>query len=359
MKQNLTPRLNRMESNLIIDGGMELWPEGTSRALTTGIALYGSVLMQAQNDSAGAITITNSRQASVPSGTNLIYSNQLSKTAAGTLNPGSIVRWRYMIEGYDLQKLWNNEFSIVFWVKSSVASNRSVAIRNGVSVTHSYVQQYNIAAANTWEMKVLSFPALSACPGALDRTNGGGLNVTWNAVVGSTFQTSSLNQWVAGNFISGIGEDTTWLTGTNHDFSIAGVMILPGDWTALTASGYSFVRAGRNFQEEVAMSQRYFAKSYDLGVDPATITSTGRESYTTAGAAFYRGTVNFKQQLRSSPTATMYGHLSGATGVSQRDAGTAVGSFSLTVSERGFTYQSAGHTINVEYSFQWTADARF
>jgi hypothetical protein len=83
--------------------------------------------------------------------------------------------------------------------------------------------------------------------------------ISWDIVTGSTFTTSSVNQWVTGNFSSGPGGDTTWLTGTTHDFSIAGVMLLPGNWEGLNAAQYNFVRAGRNFEDEVAMSQRYFS----------------------------------------------------------------------------------------------------
>jgi hypothetical protein len=236
---------------------MEIWPEGTSRSIANNAAAYGSVLMSLNNTSSG-VTLTNSQQTAVPSGKGLSFSNQTSKTAAGTLAAGTSITQQHIIEGYNISSLANQEFSLIFYVRSSVASNRSLAIRNGTS-THSYVKQYNISAANTWELKALSFPALSSCPGALNFLNAAGLRVTWNIVSGTTFQTSSLNQWVAGNFVSGPGEDTTWLTGTTHSFDIAGLMVLPGNWEGLNAAQYNFVRAGRNFEDEVAMSQRYFS----------------------------------------------------------------------------------------------------
>jgi hypothetical protein len=263
---NLTPRINRFESNLIIDGAMEMWPEGTSRTISSGSALYGSVLMYAEND-ATSVSVTNSRQADVPSGTTLQFSNRLSKTAAGTLASNTSVRLRYNIEGYDIATIRNQEFSLIFWVKSSVASSRTISLRNTGS-THSFLKQYNINTANTWELKAVRFSALSACPGTLDLTNGTGISISFGVVLGTNLRNSTTNSWVTGNFLSGIGEDTTWLTGTNHDFSIAGVMVLPGNWEGLTAAQYNFVRAGKNFEDELAMSQRYFE------LVPGTTTNT-------------------------------------------------------------------------------------
>jgi hypothetical protein len=291
--KNLTPRINNLEPNLVIDGGFEIWPEGTSRSIANNSSAYGAALFKILNEGSG-VTLTNTRQTAVPSNTSLIYSNEISKTAAGTLSASMNITNRYVIEGYDLSKIYNKEFSIIFWVKSSVASNRSVSIRNGTG-THSFVKQYNIAVADTWELKVLKVDAMSTCPGALDRTNGNGATLTWGTVIGSNFQTSSLNQWISGTYLSGVGEDTTWLTGTTHNFSIAGVMILPGDFTGIDAATYNFVRAGRSFQEELAMSQRY--------VEPmsASISALGVIGFiATPGVA--RGAYFFRVTKRTSPT---------------------------------------------------------
>jgi hypothetical protein len=362
MKQNLSPRINRLESNLVIDGGMELWPEGTSRSVANNTSAYGGVLFQYNNISSG-VTMTNSRQSSTPSGTNLIYSNQVSKTAAGTLAAGTRQIMHYHVEGYDLNRIYNNEWSLIFWVKSSVASNRSCSVRNA-SFSHSYVQQYNIASANTWELKVLSFPAISSCPGTVERTNGAGAVIGWDIVTGTTYQTSSLNQWVAGNFSSGIGEDTSWLTGTTHDFNITGVMVLPGDWSALTAAGYNFVRAGKNFQDELAMSQRYYEKSYDLDVTPGTPAATAGTLFvisisTVSGNAVVQ--VHYKTSKRATPTVTFYNTVTGAVGTFDR-GGTPV-SFAISAGSNGVSGFNVANTAITNavngHSGQWVSDARF
>jgi len=355
---NLTPRINRLEPNVIIDGGMEIWPEGTSRSVANNTSLYGSVLFKAQNTATG-ISLTNSQQASVPANTNLTASNQISKTAAGTLAAGTFVLNTYFVEGYDVSKLMRNEFSLIFWVKSSVASSRSVSLGNA-SQTHTLVKQYAISQANTWELKVLKYDPLNTCPGTINRGSGVGLQVNFSVVVGSTFQTATLNSWQAGTFLSGIGEDSTWLTGTNHDFSIAGVMILPGDWTVLTASNYDFIRSGRSFQDELMMTQRYYEKSYDLNTAPLTAADDGSLRFNLASVSpSWNQPVIYKVNKRVQPTFRAYTPL----GVDDRvrDESAAVDR-TYSVQKNGQTsasIQIVGGTTGNIASFHWTAEARF
>lgn len=341
---NLTPRMNRIENNLIIDGGMEIWPEGTSRSIANGSDAYGAVLFKNHNGSTG-VTLTASQQTSVPSSTELVYSSQLSKTAAGTMAVGTYCFKAYNIEGYDIQRMYNQETSLIFWVKSSVASNRSISIQNA-GFTHSHVQQYNIAQANTWELKVLKLPALNTCPGSLNRTNGLGARIVFSIVHGTTYQTSSLNQWVAGLVSAGIGEDTTWVTGTTHNFSITGVMVLPGDWTSLTSAQYQFMRSGRNFQQEIATTQRYYEAQGTPGSNVGLTRSVAVGSTTVLS-------FGYKVTKRTVATVSIeYDVSDGGT--------TTVGAGNNTV--EGFNIQvniGSGSFSSFLDTHSWTADARF
>lgn len=358
---NLTPRLNRIENNLIIDGGMEIWPEGTSRSVANNSAAYGSVLMKAANTSTG-VTLTNSRQLNIPSNTNLTYSNQISKTAAGVLAAGTISALQYTIEGYDLSRMITKESSLIFWVKSSVVSNRGLSIQNG-NASHAFVQQYAINQANTWELKVIKLPALNTCPGTLERTNGAGATVIFSIVSGSTFQTSTLNSWVAGPKFCGIGEDTTWLTGTSHDFSVAGVMVLPGDWTELTSVTYEFVRAGKDFQNELDKTKRFFEKSYQLDIAPGSIDGPYNTTrwYQSVGVAIRMG-VDFEVEKRTTPTFSTYSGIV-ASGSSDRVNISGVEAFrnAFAANTKGAWVEnsSVNPTGAITYGFMWTADARF
>lgn len=356
---NLTPRINKLEKNLVIDGAMEIWPEGVTRSIANNTRLYTSVLMSASNNASG-VTILANRQASVPSNTNLSFSNELSKSAAGTMAAGTAVLYDYFVEGYDTMDIYNNEFSLIFWVKSSVASLRSTSIRSTTG-SHSFVQQYQINQANTWEMKVLKFPALSTCPGTIDRTTGIGTSTRINVVAGTTYQTPTLNQWISGDFLCGVGEDTTWITGTNHNFSIAGVMLIPGDFTSLTSLNYNFVKAGKNSQDETAMSQRYFEKSYDLNVNPGTATGAGSCINTKAVGMNGGSSIYFLTSKRTAPTVTLYSPTTGTAGqIRDISAGVdRVGTAGSINQNRIGDVGSAATPNGNAQAVHWTADARF
>lgn len=359
MNQQLTPRINNLEPNLILDAGMEIWPEGTSRSVANNTLLYGGVLYRLQNNSSG-ITLTNSQQSSIPAGTEIPFSNQVSKTAAGTLSSTTSVRLITYIEGYDVMPIYKQDFSVIFWVKSSVAGNRSVSLQN-TGITHSLVKQYTINQANTWELKVITFPALNTCPGVINRLNNYGLAINHAIVAGSSFQTATLNTWQAGNFISGVGEDTTWLTGTTHDFSICGVICRPGDWTSLQSNPlmYSFNRAGKNFQEEYSMTQRFFEKSYEMNVAPASITDTGAVRGQTIANGIFRSTVHYSVKKRvTGPTISIYNSVTGALN-QFRVATNNVSSGLAFLGEGTFTVENAASSANADAYFHWVADARF
>jgi hypothetical protein len=333
MKNQLTPRINNLETNILLDGGMDFWPEGTSRAFINNGAGYGSSMFKFYNLNTG-ITITNSKDSAVPT-SQLAASNTLSKTAAGTLSASTITQHDYVIEASDVLNIYKQDFSVIFWVKSSVASTRSVAIRNSTA-THSFVQNYTINSANTWELKVIKYSALETCPGLIARDPGSvGVFLSFPVVNGSTAQTATLNQWISGSFTSSTGQDTTWLTGTNHNFSISGAMVLPGDWTSLQANplAYTYLRAGKNYADEFNMISRY------IEVTAAGAQLGGGFSNNTTVANFI---LLFKVLKRVAPTIT-YSNTTGfrysnatnnynATNITTTVSGTFSASIALTTS---------------------------
>lgn len=336
---NLTPRINKLEKNIIIDGAMEIWPEGTTRSLPNNVALYSSVLLRDFNINTG-ITCIASRITDIPSSTNLVYANRISKSAVGSLAANTYVVRNYSVEGYDLSSILNNDYTVLFLVRSSVASTRSVSIRNA-SLSHSFVKQYTINQANTWELKALKFDAMGTCPGTVEKTNDRGLVATFTVVAGSSFQTPTLNQWVSNQFLSGVGEDTTWLTGTNHSFDITGVMIVPGDYTDMTLAEYEYVRAGRNFQDELSMTQRYL----EIG-------SNWISSNVTAATA-YAVITNFMVEKRATPTVSL---TNVAASAFPATSGSLLGVGTLFFLES----RTANATVNGGfYQSSFVADARF
>ena len=71
----------------------------------------------------------------------------------------------------------------------------------------------------------------------------------------------------------------------------------------------------RPFGQELAMCQRYYEKSYNLGVKPGTPSQAGRRNQTTFQiAAVHRADIPFRVVKRASPVVTIYNPTTGAAG---------------------------------------------
>lgn len=106
---------------------------------------------------------------------------------------------------------------------------------------------------------------------------------------------------------------------------------------------------------ETTLAERYYCKSYDLTVDPGTVTSTGVMRAISSGAN-WSISVTFPERLRAAPTVTAYSPTSGASGKAAKDIGgdvtpTLVYTSSHTVN---FFYGSA---VDATYFVHFTADA--
>lgn len=175
------------------------------------------------------------------------------------------------IEGFLSVVTYDNPFYVSFWVKSSVAGVFCAAFQNAARNV-SYVHEYTIANADTWEEVTIQI-AHDTFSGTWDIDNLAGLRVIFTLNAGSTFQGTN-DIWQSGNILATANQ--TNLTATiNNTFRIAYVMVKHGVATA------SFPVRGRG--EELRLCQRYFYKTYNSGVDPGTITFAGSVSKTLEG----------------------------------------------------------------------------
>ena len=109
-------------------------------------------------------------------------------------------------------------------------------------------------------------------------------------------------------------------------------------------SAASFKRAGRNTQDELAMCQRFFEKSYNLDVGPATITVTGAAIKATNGdsSGQHHFDIHFSVYKRSDPQVDLYDSDSGTFGQWEVFASNAAQSgYSFTLQPASVTVQAS------------------
>lgn len=269
--------------NKIINGKMEIAQRGTS---FPAIAASYSLDRWCGFNSGTSAVLTASQQTDVPSGAEFQNSLRYAVTTAdATIAAGDVYGIRQIIEGYNVRDLLGRTFTLSFWVRSSKTGIHCVAFKNDVD--RSYIAEYTINAANTWEQKSITVTGGLITAGTWNWTNGKGLVVGWALASGSTFQTTA-NTWQTGNFVA-TANQVNCLDTIGNIFAITGVQLEVGS----VATPFEH----RPYGTELALCQRYYYRITSetthtrlaIGFNAATFSS--------------RNIVYFKTQMRTRPTA--------------------------------------------------------
>jgi hypothetical protein len=292
-----------MGKNKIINGKLDIAQRGTSFAAVADAA-YTLDRWRFGNTSAAVVTI--SQQADSPPTAEFQNSLRVAVTTADTsIAAGDFLNIRQRIEGFNARDLIGRTFALSFWVRSSKTGVHCIAFFNGAH-DRSYIAEYTVNAANTWENKTVTVSGGLITAGTWDWTNGTGLQVCWSLAAGPTFQAAA-GAWQTGSFIA-TSAQVNCLDTIGNIFAITGVQLEVGS----VATPFEH----RPFGAELALAQRYFYKSYDLGVSPGAISSPGA-LWTAAQATSNYLSIprSFPVTMRAAPTVVIYSTLNGTTGL--------------------------------------------
>jgi hypothetical protein len=345
--------------NRIINGAMIIDQRnaGASVSTSSGISTYTLDRWGTIYAATSKFTVQqNAGSVTPPAG----YINYLGVTSSAATTIGSTDYYglNQKIEGYNIADLaWGTAnaktITVSFWIYSSLTGTFGGSITNSTQ-SYSYPFSYTINAANTWEQKTITITGPTS--GTWLTTNATGLILTFNLGYGSTYS-GPAGAWAAAAYYT--ANSTTNLLATNGaTLYVTGVMLEVG--TQATTFDY------RSYGTELALCQRYYEKSYNIDVVPATNTGDGRvfvtAVYQSAGLIDYGGTIWFKVQKRTNPTLA-YWREDGTS--NSWNTGTASGSGTLTpitnrVGTSSFNVYATGSGFsNTPYviSGQWTANS--
>lgn len=252
--------------NKIINGKMEIAQRGTSTSGVTTAGYWAADRMGYNITSASAV-VTISQQEDAPSNNEFQYSHRVAVTTADTsIAAGEIVAVQQIIEGFNARDLIGRTFTLSFWVRSSKTGTHCVAFTNGTP-DRSYVAEYTINAANTWEYKTITVSGGLITAGTWNWTNGAGLRVYWTLAAGSTYQTTA-GAWQTGWFIATSNQVNCVDSNTNI-FALTGIQLEIGS----VATPFEH----RPYGTELALCQRYLpaitgADTHTVGM--ASVNST-------------------------------------------------------------------------------------
>jgi hypothetical protein len=230
---------------------------------------------------AGTAVITVQRSTVAPLG----FTNSSLITVTTAKTPAASEQfWRYQaVEGFNAADFAFGSASastvtLSFWVRSSVTGTYSVALQNSAQ-SRSYVANYTVNAANTWEQKTITVAGDTSGTWLTD--NGVGLYVFFDTGSGSNYNTTA-GAWGAGTFYRTSGS-VSLISNSGATFYITGVQLERGS----NATSFEF----RDYGRELILCQRYFQKY------PGSLASTGYSTATT-----YYITLLFPVELRATPT---------------------------------------------------------
>ncbi len=149
----------------------------------------------------GAITVTH---ASGIDPNNHLYWNNTFDSAPAAGNKNLIYTF---IEGNSIADCnfgdnWAKDMVLSFWVKYPYNGSKFVASLYSVVANKSFVSNFTIAADNTWQK--VTIPITKDTTGTWTIGTTALFKFSIDAGCGSTYQTSTYNSWIAGEFYGGI-----------------------------------------------------------------------------------------------------------------------------------------------------------
>ena len=270
--------------NRIINGDMRFvqrgasFPAATPGAYTIDRWIWGQL---------GTMVCTVTQAIDSPNDTFLSSFKADVTTSSGSLGTTDYsVVWQ-RIEGTKVRDLIGTTFTVSFWVKSPKTGTHCVAFRNGGTfpVDRSYVTEYTVLTANTWEYKTVTVANGLITAGTWDWATGVGLDVLFTLASGTTFQTTA-NAWQTGNFLATTNQVNV-MDNTANDFFITGVQLEPGS----VATPFERRLSGVEF----GLCQRYY-QSFGAGY----------LTYTAGVGTGFSQTITFPT-MRTSPVVTSSG----------------------------------------------------
>lgn len=288
--------------NLIIGGdfGTNPWQRGTSFAGVTS----GSYSADRWKTSfLGTAVVTNSLSNDAPSVVDTgIFSTgshlTTVTTAQAIIGAGDIFYIHQIIEGYNFTRIAQRTFTAQFRVKSNLPGTYCIFFQ--MPGAYTYVHEYTINAANTWEYKTVTVSP-SPVSGLANYTSGQGLFVGFTLACGSNFQTTS-GSWQAGTF-SATSNQINFLATVGNTFQFDLVQLEPGSF----ATPFEI----QTRQQVLTACQRYYTKTFPISTAPAQNVGSyvGCVTYRcqVAGTAGANGSPwIFPVNMRATPTITTY-----------------------------------------------------
>ena len=289
----VVPTLRPNANPLIINGDMVVAQRGTSTASITGGGFY-TVDRFGTNNSGAFIGTWTQTQESLSSGD--AFTDGFAKslkmdntTANGSPTANSQCRIDYNFEGQDLQLLKHGtasaeKLTLSFWIKATKTGTNIVKMYKP-DADRSCSIAYTVSSSNTWEKKVLNFPA-DTTGTVIANDNTTGIQMSFGIAMGSSYTSGTLaTTWAADSSANAFVGQVNNADSTSNNWEITGVQLEVGEFTSSSLPPFQH----ESFGDNLTRCKRYFQYS-----------TMGYYSDTTGGG--YGGATTFAVEHRATPS---------------------------------------------------------
>lgn len=295
------PHLTPTNNSVVINGNFDIWQRGTS--FTAPFAgNYTADRWQWGTSGAGVVDIVKGVATPDPvDGLSDAYLEIDVTTVDTSLAASDFYLISYQVEGFDAVRFGLGTpdaipITLAFVVQSSKTGIHCVSFRNSAN-DRSYIVEYTIASANVWERFTVTLTG--DVLGTWLTTNGMGLTIGWALAAGAD-SLGAANTWNGANNIATSGQVNV-MDDTANFFRLSRVQLEVGTVAA------PFER--RPFAIELALCQRYYAKSFQALTVPAeNAGNQGSVAYRTfsAGSSSSGLQIKWPVTMRAIPDITFY-----------------------------------------------------
>jgi len=249
---------------LIINGDMQVAQRSTS---VTGITNDGYHTCDRFNVMMGSIGTWTQTQETLTSGN--AYANGFQKawridctTADASPAASAYMAFQYYFEGQDVQVFKKGtanaqKYTLAFWVKSNKTGTGQINLYDYDAGSRLVGGTYAISSANTWEHKVVNFPADTT--GVIDNDNAKSFSIVWWLDSGTNFSSGTTpTAWEAENNPDRNASGTLALAdSTANDWAITGIQLEVGEYTSSDLPPFRHESYGDNLQRCFRYYQRH------------------------------------------------------------------------------------------------------
>jgi hypothetical protein len=294
---------------IIVNGDCAIAQRGNSEASVTTSSISTCDRMALGISSLGTWTVT---QETLSSGN--AYNAGFKKayridctTADSSPSSSDNLFMQYKIEGNDVQVFKKGTssaetYTLAFWVKSNKTGTAQVTLIDADN-SRQVGATYSISSADTWEHKVLNYPADTT--GAFDNDNAKSLEIEWALDAGSDFTSGAVpSAWESSSNADRSVNDLALGDNTANDWAITGIQLEVGTFSSTTLPPFQF----ESKEENLRRCARYYQQ---IGDNPAINgTATGNGHRLSNGIRGGSGSTDFNcllhliAPLRATPTTS-------------------------------------------------------